>query len=101
MHTLRSHPAARAGSLRRWATGAVIAVTLLVEVPRAPDLTDRTSDPVTDVAVDPRAPCAACERLTGDAPPCSPPAPIAPIAPAAGGSAGTSHRFPLHHVIGL
>jgi hypothetical protein len=93
MLVLRTPPAARAGSPLRWATGAVIAAILLAEVPRAPDHTSaRTPDRATDPAAEPRAACGSAD---------GPPAPAGPIAPAASGSAGTSHRSPLRHVIGL
>jgi hypothetical protein len=88
MLALRSTATARAGSPRRWATGAVIAATLLADAPRAPD---RTADRATD-------PRAACDRSGDGAPHRSPPAPIAPTA---GASAWGSHRPTLRHVIGL
>jgi hypothetical protein len=94
MLALHSTRAARAGSPRRWATGAVIAVTLLAEVPRAPD---RTPDRVTAGAADPRA---ACDRPAAAAPHRSPPAPRAPRAGSLDG-AGASPRPALRHVIGL
>ncbi|HEX8108533.1 MAG TPA: hypothetical protein VF516_12455 [Kofleriaceae bacterium] len=92
---LRSTSAVRAGSPRRWAAGAVIAATLLAEVPHAPD---RTPDHAPDGAADP---CAACDRSAAGAPPRSPPAPVVPLPAAASGSVGTSHRPTLRHVIGL
>jgi hypothetical protein len=99
------HPtrAARAGSRRRWTTGAVIAATLLAEVPRAADPADHAADPV-----------AACDRPDDDAPHRSHPAPVAPTDPpiergaacdgpdihGAVRPAGASHRPFLRHVIG-
>jgi hypothetical protein len=94
MLALRSPATARAGSPRRWATGAVIAAILLADVPRAPDRTaDRATDGATGRgAVHHRPPARALHRG---------PPPVAPDAPAAGGSAGPSHRTTLRHVIGL
>jgi hypothetical protein len=94
MPALFSARAARAGSPRRWATGAAIAATLLAEIPRAPD---RTPDRVTAGAADPHA---ACERPAAGGPHRSPPAPRAPLAAWPGG-AGASPRPALRHVIGL
>jgi len=90
MIALRSPATARARSPRRWATGAVIAAILLVDVPRAPDrMADRAGGP-RDV----------CDRpATGVLHRGTPP--VAPHAPAAGGSAGPSHRTTLRHLIGL
>jgi hypothetical protein len=94
MLALRSPATARAGSLRRWATGAVIVAILLADVPRAPDRTaDRTTDGVAD-------PPAACDRPAAGALHRDPP-PVAPNAPPAGGAAGASHRTTPRHVIGL
>jgi hypothetical protein len=94
MLALHATWAARAGSPRRWATGAVIAATLLAEVPRAPD---PTHDRVTDGATDP---CDARDRPAAGAPPCSPPAQRAPR-PASPDSLGSSPRPALRHLIGL
>lgn len=94
MLALRSPSTARAGSPRRWATGAVIAVILLADAPRAPDhAPDRTPDSAAD-------PCAVCDRPAAGALHRDPP-PAAPNAPTAAGSAGALHRTPLRHVIGL
>jgi hypothetical protein len=68
----------------------VIAAILLADAPRAPDHTP-------DGAADPRA---VCDRPAAGALHRDPP-PAAPSAPTAGGSAGTLHRTPLRHVIGL
>lgn len=95
----RSTSAARAGSPRRWAVGAVIAATLLAEVPRAPDPTSaRAPDHAPDGAADP---CAACDRPVAGAPYRTSPALVVPVPPMMGGAAGTSHRPTLRHVIGL
>jgi hypothetical protein len=94
MLALRSPRATRAGSPRRWATGAVLAATLLAEVPRA---LDPTAARAPDAAT---APGAACDRPTGGAPHRSPAAPRAPIA-ISPGEVGASPRPALHHLIGL
>jgi hypothetical protein len=92
MLALRSSPTARAGSPRRWATGAVIAAILLADAPRAPD---RTPACATGAA----PPRAVCDRPAAGALPRDPP-PVAPHAPPTG-SVGASHRGTPRHVIGL
>ncbi|HEX3764026.1 MAG TPA: hypothetical protein VHW23_35265 [Kofleriaceae bacterium] len=103
MPTLHLSAPARAGSHRRWATGAVIVATLLAEVPSAPD---RTADrPVDDApapvcggfarataACRPRVP-GTCSAATGAARPAG--------AALGGGTLGPSHRLALRHLIGL
>jgi hypothetical protein len=93
MLALRSTRAARAGSPRRWATGAVLAAILLVEVPRAPD---RTADRVAAGAADLQA---ASDRPAAAAP-LRPPAPRSPLA-ASPAEAGVAPRPALRHLIGL
>jgi hypothetical protein len=84
---------ARAGSHRRWVTGAVIVATLLAEVPRAPDRTaDRAAAGVAGVPPASDRPATAAHRHF--------PAPPAQRA-ASPDEAGTAPRPALHHLIGL
>lgn len=76
MATLHVRGPARAGSHRRWATGAVIVATLLAEVPRAPDHT--------------------ADRPAGDA---AAPARRGLARPA--GTLAPVHRLALRHLIGV
>lgn len=82
---------ARVRSRRRWITGAVIAATLLAEVPRVAD-PDHAPDPV-----------AACDRAAA-APRRRDPAPVVPIDPTAGQGAawdGPGTRGASDHCAGL
>jgi hypothetical protein len=94
MLALRSTRTARAGSPRRWAAGAVLAATLLAEVPRAPD---RTADRVAAGAADLQA---AGDRTAAGAPHRCPPSRRARLA-ASPGDAGAAPRPALRHLIGL
>jgi len=122
MLVLRSSRAARAASPRRWATGAVLAATLLAEVPPAPDRTaDRAAAGAADLQAAGDRPAAGAGDLqatsdraaagaadlpaAGDrpaigAPHRCPPAPRAPLA-ASPDEAGAAPRPALRHLIGL